>query len=167
MRSFSRATSAEAIGWWPMGTQEAALQVDGIWPSNTSGASRASGSWTHTHRDNRRQHVNTQRIAELATFIETQTAIPFEFMERGSCIMAFIEHMEGVPVQSMDESALMSALDIDTTTAERLFYAGHLHSTRENAVTVLRHLADSGEVEWPWPPVPAEDKVGDGEAVPA
>ena len=94
--------------------------------------------------------MNKSRILRLATMIEegvyfneaedsSQDALAFSACEAFSSLMS----KKGVDVRTEAQRVL----ELDDNQASRLF-DGKLHASRDGIVRVLRHLANTSEVDW-------------------
>lgn len=100
--------------------------------------------------------MNTDKIRQLADFVEKRTDLEFDMCFSPTCLKGFACMMEGLPSEDcFSDDICMSVLDINGATASRLFYMvgtplalTYPDITRAHAVRVLRNLADTNHVDW-------------------
>ena len=117
--------------------------------------------------------MNTSKIYQLADFIEQHTELEFNQSQDNNpmcgspgCIAGFAQAMENTNKSWWRYMDLMDFLDLNETIAQCIYEAGYCSTdnngefeiiyntralsdiTREQAVRTLRHLAETGDVNW-------------------
>lgn len=95
-----------------------------------------------------RPDVGTEKILELATFIEGLEPGRFSMSDWGQneeprCICGWYQQLHG-HIDKQDWMSVGDALGLDIGTSHRLFHHGWMGQAA--AVSALRHLAVSGEL---------------------
>jgi len=100
---------------------------------------------------------NTEAINELIGWIQ-EDPYSFDISECDTCIMGLWKQGMGIDLESHAQDAFGEALGISPKeTTELVMPKGwmtylsereHIPRTAEEAVTVLEHLRDTGEVKW-------------------
>ena len=93
--------------------------------------------------------MNKCRVLRLATMIEAGISFNEEdSIQDGLAFFACVEFSSLMSVQGVRiRPEAQRVLELDDNQASRLF-DGKLHASRDGIVRVLRHLANTSEVDW-------------------